>query len=53
MLSDVRPVLRGELRWLRERLDGAIPRAANDMTRLHLQDLREEVARILEAEPRR
>jgi len=53
VLSDVRPVLRGELRWIRDRLDNAIPRSANTMTRLHLQDLREEVERILSAEPRR
>jgi hypothetical protein len=53
VLSDVRPMLRGELRWLGSRLDGAIARAANAMTRLHLQDLRDEVQRILEAEPRR
>ncbi|MEX2530934.1 MAG: hypothetical protein WD960_09180 [Gemmatimonadota bacterium] len=53
VLTDVRPVLRGELRWIRDALDDAIPRAANPMTRLHLEDLREEVQRILDAEPRR
>jgi len=47
ILTDVRPVLRGELRWLRTRLNSAIPRASNDMTRLHLEDLRMEVERLL------
>ena len=47
VLSDVRPAFRGELRWLSERLAAALPRAADDMTGLHVQDLREEVERIL------
>jgi hypothetical protein len=50
VLSDVRPAFRGELRWLSERLAAALPRAADDMTRLHVQDLREEVERILAGE---
>jgi hypothetical protein len=50
VLSDVRPVLRGELRWLSERLAAAVSRAADDMTRLHLEDLRFEVERILSGE---
>jgi len=48
ILSDVRPVLRGELRWLDERLANALPRASNDITRLHIQDLQDEVERLLE-----
>ena len=43
LMSDVRPVLRGELRWLAEALDAALPRADDEITRLHIQDLREEV----------
>jgi hypothetical protein len=48
VLSDVRPVLRGELRWLQGRLANALPRAADEITRLHIQDLQQEVGRILE-----
>jgi hypothetical protein len=48
VLSDVRPVLRGDLRWLRERLASALPRAADEITRLHIADLQEEVERIFE-----
>jgi hypothetical protein len=47
VLSDVRPVVRGELRWLQGALDSALSRAGNDITRLHIQDLQEEVAKAL------
>jgi len=47
VMSDVRPVLRGELRWLAETLDAALPRASDEITRLHIQDLRGEVYRAL------
>jgi hypothetical protein len=46
--SDVRPVLRGELRALDRELAAAIPRAADRMTRLHLEDARAEIARLLD-----
>lgn len=46
--SDVRPVLRGELREIDRLAQQALPRAADTMTRLHLQDVRAEVARILD-----
>ncbi|MGH7481445.1 MAG: zinc-dependent metalloprotease [Longimicrobiales bacterium] len=48
ILSDVRPVFRGELRWLQQSLTDALPRAANAMTRLHTADLLMEVERLLE-----
>ncbi len=47
VLSDVRPVLRGELRWLEERLSDALPRAADTITSLHIQDLQAEVEALL------
>jgi len=47
LMSDVRPALRGELRWLQGALEAAEGRAANDITRLHIQDLRAEVERAL------
>jgi hypothetical protein len=47
VMSDVRPVLRGELRWLRGALANAEGRAGNDITRLHIQDLISEVDRAL------
>ena len=46
--SDVRPVLRGELRALDRELAQALPRAADRMTRLHLEDVRAEIERILD-----
>lgn len=45
--SDVRAVLRGELRELDEMIGGVEGRASDDMTRLHLADVRAEIARIL------
>lgn len=48
--SDVRPVLRGELRALDAAAEDAVGRAADRMTRLHLEDVRAEIARILEGE---
>ena len=47
VLSDVRPVVRAELVWLQGTLDGALNRAGDDMTRMHIQDLQVEVARAL------
>ncbi len=46
--SDVRPVLRGELRKIDREAALALPRAADQMTRLHLEDVRAEIARILD-----
>ena len=46
--SDVRPVLRGELRKVDREIGAALPRAADQMTRLHLEDVRSEIARILD-----
>jgi hypothetical protein len=47
VLSDVRPVVRAELRWLQGALDSALSRAGDDMTRMHIQDLQEEVTKAL------
>lgn len=48
--SDIRPVLRGELRVLDRTLAAALPKAADRMTRLHLEDARAEIARVLDPE---
>jgi len=48
--SDVRPVLRGELRELDRRIQEARGRSADEMTRLHLEDLHHEIQRLLEIE---
>jgi hypothetical protein len=46
-LGDARGVLRGELRALDAQLKLAIPKAADRATRLHMEDLRSEIADIL------
>ena len=46
--SDVRPVLRGELRKIDREVGAALARSADQMTRLHLEDVRAEIARILD-----
>ncbi|MBX3175617.1 MAG: zinc-dependent metalloprotease [Gemmatimonadaceae bacterium] len=46
--SDVRAVLRGELQDLDRLIASAQAKAGDSMTRLHLRDLRTEIARILE-----
>jgi hypothetical protein len=51
--SDVRPVLRGELRALDRELAAALPRAADRMTRLHIEDARAEIARMLDPQSTR
>ena len=48
--SDQRPVLRGELMELDALCEAAIERAGNAMTRLHLQDIRMEIERILDGD---
>jgi hypothetical protein len=45
--TDFRAVARAALRDLAERLDNALPRAKDGMTRVHLQDCRREVELIL------
>ena len=45
--SDLRGVLRAELQDLDGRIAAAQPRAGDAMTRIHLRDLRTEIARIL------
>ena len=46
--SDVRPVLKGELRSLDREIALALPRTTERMTRLHLEDVRAEIARIMD-----
>lgn len=50
--SDARPILRGELAELDRQVQGAIGRAADRMTRLHLRDVHMEIERILEGDRR-
>jgi hypothetical protein len=45
--SDIRPAMRGHLVDLRAAANDALPRAANDMTRLHLRDVVMEIDRLL------
>ncbi|MBW3629050.1 MAG: zinc-dependent metalloprotease [Gemmatimonadetes bacterium] len=46
--GDERALLRGELRTLDAALRGALPRARDRTTRLHLEDAREQIQRVLE-----
>src|SRR5690606_29969381 len=46
--SDVRPAMRGELVELERRVRTAVGRSADAMTRLHLEDVRREIQRLLE-----
>jgi hypothetical protein len=46
--TDLRALMRGELADLDSRLAGAIPRAADRTTRLHMIDMRAEIRRVLE-----
>lgn len=48
--SDVRGVLRAELQDLDRLAQQAIARAGDDQTRIHLRDIRTEIARILEVD---
>jgi len=45
--SDLRPVLRSELRELDRRVATALARAADPMTRIHLEDVQIEIARVI------
>jgi hypothetical protein len=46
--SESRPLARGELRTLDVSVRAAMARAADRTTRLHLQDVRDQIARILD-----
>ena len=46
--GDVRPFLRGELRALDRAVDAAFARISDRATRLHLEDVRDEIARTLD-----
>ena len=46
--GDVRPFLRGELRALDRTVDAAFARVSDRATRLHLEDVRDEIARALD-----
>ena len=48
--SDVRGVLRAELQDLDRLAEQALARAGDAQTRIHLRDIRTEIARILDAE---
>jgi hypothetical protein len=45
--SDIRAVMRADLQSLDTAIAGALGRVGNDMTRIHLRDMRTEIARIL------
>jgi hypothetical protein len=49
--ADSRALIRGELKELDVQIRAAVPKAANRMTRLHLEDMRNEIARILDPKP--
>lgn len=46
--NDMRALLRGELRRIDEEIAGIVSRAADDMTRYHLEDVRVEIDNILD-----
>ncbi len=46
--NDMRAFLRGELRRIDQEIAGIISRAADDMTRYHLEDVRVEIGNILD-----
>jgi hypothetical protein len=46
--TDMRAFLRGELQRIDEEISEAYPRAINDATRYHLNDVRTEIGNILE-----
>lgn len=45
--SDIRAVMRAELQTIDSEIEDALSRAGNAMTRIHLGDIRAEIARIL------
>ncbi len=46
--DEVRPLLRGELKTLRTAITAALPRAADRETRLHLEDMQDQIAKVLD-----
>ena len=46
--NDVRAMLRAELRDIDDMAEGALGRVADEMTRVHLEDVRTEIEKILE-----
>ena len=46
--DDARPMIRGELRAISSQIAQASPRATDRMTRLHLDDLRDQIAKALD-----
>jgi hypothetical protein len=48
--SDIRALVRGELRVLRGEVERALPRASDEMTERHLRDVLTRIERILEGE---
>ncbi len=48
--TDARPLLRGELEALDAQLRAALPKAGDRITRLHLEDIRVQIDRILHPE---
>jgi len=46
--DEVRPLLRGELKTLSATITAALPRAADRTTRLHLEDIKDQIAKVLD-----
>jgi hypothetical protein len=46
--DDQRPLFRGELRTLSTEIAAAVPRATDRVTRLHLEDVRDQITKILD-----
>ncbi len=46
--DDTRPLLRGELKTLSGELSRALPKTTDRETRLHLEDLRDQIAKVLD-----
>jgi hypothetical protein len=46
--ADVRPLYRGELKTLRATVNAAMARAGDRLTRLHLEDLKDQIAKVLD-----
>lgn len=46
--SDIRPMARGELKILQKQIASAIPRTADRLSKLHLEDTLERIKRVLE-----
>ncbi|MFI5176909.1 MAG: zinc-dependent metalloprotease, partial [Terriglobia bacterium] len=46
--GDVRPFFRGELKTLSAAVTAALPRATDRETRLHLEDIKDQIAKVLD-----